>query len=103
MVSSRTSELVSIIASNTIKIEKYLGEKGLPDLSFDARPDSQLHQHEEIAFQRQAVLNATDDLHDLMLGPKAILMSQPVSVAAHASLTALTSRACADLWRFVTD
>lgn len=102
MASSRTSELVSIIASNTVKIEKYLGEKGLPDLSFDARPDSQLYQHEEIAFQRQAVLNATDELHALMLGPKAILMSQPVSVAATASLISFNSHACANSRRFVT-
>lgn len=85
MTSSRTSELVSIIASNTVKIEEYLGKRGLPDLSFDARPDVQLHQHNEIAFQQQAVLNATDELHALMLGPKGILMSQPVSAAAHTS------------------
>ncbi len=91
MASSRTSELVSIIASNTVKIEEYLNKRGLPDLSFDARPSSQLHQHNEITSQRQAVLNATDELHALMLGPKGILMSQPVSADAHALSNAYSS------------
>ena len=85
MALSRTSELVSIIASNTAQIENYLGKRGLSQLSFDPGPDSQLHQYKEIACQRQAVLNATDELHALMLGPKGILMSQPVSEAAHPS------------------
>ena len=88
MSPSRTSELASIIASNTGKIEDYLGKRGLPHLSFDPEPDSQLHQHSEIASQRQAVLNATDELHALMLGPKGILMSQPVSAAAQTSSNA---------------
>ena len=49
IASSRISEIVSIIASNTVKIEEHLGKTGLPDLSFDARPDSQqLQQHSEI-------------------------------------------------------
>ena len=79
MASSRTSELVSIIASNTIKIKDYLSKNGLSDLSFAPRPDSHLHQHKEIVSQREAVLDATDELHALMLGPKETLMSQPVS------------------------
>ena len=85
---SRTSELVSIIASNTVMIEEFLKQGGLPDLSFDARPASRLQQHNEIGAQRQAVLDATDELHALMLGPKGILMSQPVSAAAHTSFHA---------------
>ena len=88
MPSSRASELVSIIASNTVVIEEYLKQGGLPDLSFDAGPASQVHQHNEIDAQRQAVLDATDELHALMLGPKGILMSQPVSAATQTSLYA---------------
>ena len=88
MPSSRASELVSIIASNTVVIEEYLKQGGLPDLSFDARPSSQEQFDNKIDAQRQAVLEATDELHALMLGPKGILMSQPVSAAAHTSLFA---------------
>ena len=86
MPPSRTSELVSIIASNTVTIEEYLKKRGLPDLSFDVRPDSHVQQIKEIAVQRQAILDATDELQALMLGPKGILMSQPVSTAAYTSL-----------------
>jgi len=103
MASSRTSELVSIITSNTGKVEKFLSEKGLPDLSFDPIPDSHLHQNNEVTLQRQAVLNATDELNALMLGPKGLLMSQPVGLAAHISW--ISHKVTLELIRFpfVTD
>ena len=78
MAPNRTSELASTIAFNTSKVEEYLAKKGLPDLSFDATTDSQPHQYNEIAAQREAILSATEELHALMLGPKGILLSQPV-------------------------
>jgi len=82
MASSRTSELVSIIALHTGKIEDHLAKQCLQTLSFDAKTNSQLHRMNEIAAQRHIILDATEELHALMLGPKGILMSQPVSAAA---------------------
>ena len=92
MAPSRTSQLASTIASSASIVEEYLAKKGLPDLSFDAKNDSQLHHYSEISAQREAILQATEELHALMLGPKGILMSQPVSAPVHTPLIVVIFR-----------
>ena len=83
MPPNRTSELASIIALNTAKVEEYLAKNELPPLTFDVGSDVLPHDHSQISQERQAVLDATEELHALMLGPKASLMSQQVGALSH--------------------
>ncbi|KAL0259111.1 hypothetical protein SLS55_006616 [Diplodia seriata] len=69
---SRLSELTAIIQQETAKIEHYFAANGLPDLSFD--PHAPLDfpvpaSNAEIQQARRTVINATQQLHDLMVGP----------------------------------
>jgi hypothetical protein len=71
--SSRLVELTDIISTNTKKIDEYFAAEGLPKLTFDADgpPDFPVpNKNEEIAGARRAVVNATQELHDLMVGPR---------------------------------
>lgn len=73
MVTSRISELASIIAANTAEIDLYTASEALPSPSFDADSPPKLLFHPRVAAFRQAILEATDELHALMLGPVGIL------------------------------
>ncbi|KAK0663249.1 O-methyltransferase gsfB [Lasiodiplodia hormozganensis] len=69
---SRLSELTALIQRETAKIEQHLAANGLPALSFD--PHAPLDfpvpaSNTEIQQARRAVINATQELHDLMVGP----------------------------------
>jgi hypothetical protein len=71
--SSRLVELTDIISTNTKRIDEYLAAEGLPNLTFDADgpPDFPVpNKNEEIAAARRAVVIATQELHDLMVGPR---------------------------------
>jgi hypothetical protein len=70
---SRILELTEIISSNTRTVDDYLTGFGLPALSFDVTgpPDFPgSSSNEEIKLARRAVINATKELHDLMVGPR---------------------------------
>lgn len=70
---SRLSELTAIISSNTKTIEQYFANNDLPSLSFDVdatRDFPVASTNEEIQKARRAVVNATQELHDLMVGPR---------------------------------
>ena len=73
MATSRISELASIIAAKTAEIDTYTASEGLPSPSFDADSPPRLLLHPHVAASRQAILEATDELHALMLGPVGIL------------------------------
>lgn len=74
MAASRIAELASIIASNTAEIDEYLSSRGLPTPSFDADVAPRFLDEKPIAACRQAILEATDELHSLMLGPIGIFL-----------------------------
>lgn len=78
MAASRMAELALLIATNTANIDTYLASKGLPTPSFDASQPAHLLNDNKVAAARRAVLEATDELHALMLGPIGILTSPPV-------------------------
>jgi hypothetical protein len=82
MATTRISELTAIIAANTAKVDEYLASQGLPTPSFDADSPPKLVFQGPVATYRQAILDATDELHALMLGPIGILTSPPVSLHA---------------------
>lgn len=73
MATSRISELASIIAAHTAEIDLYTASEALPSPSFDADSPPRLLFHPRVAASRQAILEATDELHALMLGPVGIL------------------------------
>lgn len=82
MSTTRIGELTSIIAANTAKVDEYLASQGLPTPSFNADAPPKLVFQGPVATYRQAILDATDELHALMLGPIGILTSPAVSLHA---------------------
>ena len=74
MPPSRIAELASVISSNTAQIDDYISTHGLPPLSFEPngnfKPETLPHAIESA---QNAVLEATDELNALMLGPERIL------------------------------
>ncbi|KAF2430168.1 O-methyltransferase [Tothia fuscella] len=72
-MTGRLAELTAIISSQTKKIEDYFTANGLPELSFDIHGPSDFpvpSSNIEIHDARRAVVNATSELHDLMVGPR---------------------------------
>ncbi|TLD38799.1 S-adenosyl-L-methionine-dependent methyltransferase [Venturia nashicola] len=75
---SRLSELTAIISANTKTIEQYLANNDLPALSndVDAPKDFPVPStNEEIQKARRAVVNATQELHDLMYNDNLSLLA----------------------------
>ena len=82
MPSSRIVELASIITTKTSQVDDYLSTHGLPGLSFEPTRESQEHTlPESVQAAQNAVLEATDELHALMLGPMGILTAQLVCLS----------------------
>lgn len=73
MATSRIAELASLISRNTAEVENHLLADGLPCPTFDADQPPTLVHNPKIAAARQAILEATDELHALMLGPISIV------------------------------
>lgn len=78
MVASRISELSSLIAARTAEVDAYLTSQGLPAPSFDAHAPSHALLDDRIADARRDILEATDELNALMLGPIGLLTSPSV-------------------------
>ncbi|KAL8830047.1 MAG: hypothetical protein Q9191_001664 [Dirinaria sp. TL-2023a] len=66
-------ELASIIGKHADAINAHLTAEKLPTPSFDADCPPDLLLDQSIAASRQLVLEATDELHALVLGPAGIL------------------------------
>jgi hypothetical protein len=77
MASNRIIQLAKIIQANTELIDAHLTSKGLPTPSFAAdNPPTVLFGHgPQIESARQGVVDATDELQALMLGPTGVLTS----------------------------
>ena len=73
-------ELAAIIATNTRQLDAYFAKEGLPSPSFDQNSPAGLLLNSDVVGYRQAILDATDELHALMQGPIDILSRQPVSI-----------------------
>lgn len=66
---SRIAELASIIKEETGKVDAYLVANNLPALSFNVSCPPKLSLPAEVQASRRAVLEASDELTALMLGP----------------------------------
>ena len=78
MAVSRIAELASLIATSTSEIDTFLTLKGLPKPSFSADYSADSLYDDRISASRQAALEATDELHSLILGPVGALTSPSV-------------------------
>lgn len=70
---TRIAELTAIISENTQKVDQYFAANNLSPLSFDC--DAPLDfpvpsSNKDIQHARRIVVNATQELHDLMVGPR---------------------------------
>ena len=79
MAKSRIGELAAIIATNTQQLDAHFSEKGLPSPSFAPDSPPELLLDSKAVAPRQAILDATDELHALMQGPRDLLTRQSVS------------------------
>ena len=68
MDSSRITELASIISANTVMINEHFSAKNLPPLSFGIDANTS-DLPPELLGARSNILEATSELHDLLLGP----------------------------------
>ena len=78
MASESITELASIIAINTAKVESYCALYNPPRPSFDVNaPSKSLMPPEEVEIKkaRQVLLDATLKLHNLVLGPRDYIQS----------------------------
>jgi hypothetical protein len=92
----RLTELSDIIAAKTKAIDDYFKANNLPALTFDPSgpPDFPVPStNEEIQRARRAVVNATQELHDLMVGPRESVRWMAWSVSL---LSAFSSRPPSD-------
>ncbi|KAI9646648.1 hypothetical protein NHQ30_004645 [Ciborinia camelliae] len=76
---TRIAELASIIQEQTSKVDAYLASKNLPSPSFDVSYPLRLSLPPDIQASRNAVLEASDELTALMLGPVESLIPPPNS------------------------
>ena len=74
MSSSMITELTTIVQANTAKVDGYLQERGLPFPSFDVDgPVDFKIETDEIQEARNAAMEASLELYDLLLGPSMCL------------------------------
>jgi len=75
---SRIAELSALVASHTKQIDDYLAKEGLPQPTFDASGPADLHLPPQLEKARVAVIQATQELNDLLQGPRELLFNHHV-------------------------
>lgn len=78
MPPNRIVELASLIHDHTVKVDDYMASQKLPSPSFDVTNPARLSLPPEIQASKDAVLEASDELNALMLGPVVYIAAQPV-------------------------
>jgi hypothetical protein len=82
MPPTRIAELASIIYHHTQKVDAYLASQNLPTPSFDIACPPRLLLPPDIQNSQEAVLEASDEITALMLGPAGLVARQPVNASA---------------------
>lgn len=75
---SRIAELSCTVAEHTQIIDQYLADNGLPYPSFDANGPVSLGLPKNIEQSRAIVLEASQELNDLLQGPRDLLFNHQV-------------------------
>ncbi|CAO2648170.1 Nn.00g090920.m01.CDS01 [Neocucurbitaria sp. VM-36] len=83
---SRIAELAATIAQHTQRIDKYLAEKGLPYPSFDADGPDDLGLPPDLEPSRTAALQASQELNDLLQGPRELLFNHQHNMLVYLKL-----------------
>ncbi|EED16326.1 O-methyltransferase, putative [Talaromyces stipitatus ATCC 10500] len=83
---SRIAELATTVAQHTRRIDSYLAEKDLPYPSFDAGGPVDLGLPPEIEESRTIVLEASQELNDLLQGPRDLLFNHQHNLLAYLKL-----------------
>jgi hypothetical protein len=78
MSQSRIAELASAVAQHTNHVDSYLAENNLPHPSFDADGPVELGLPADIEQSRIAALQASQELHDLLQGPRDLIFNLQV-------------------------
>ena len=73
---SRIAELALVIQKHTLKVDEYISSHGLDSPSFDISMPAHLHLPETVQLSSNTVIEATSELHSLMLGPMGFLVHQ---------------------------
>lgn len=83
MASGSVSQLLSQIEDKTKEYLKYFKSQDLPEPSYDAGDglDPSRPPPNDIIAIRDAAIEATDELHHLLLGPLGLLLSSPGDVS----------------------
>lgn len=69
MPSSRILQLANNIQTNTSIVDRHFSSHGIPTPSFDVETPLEVDLPHAIAVSRLAIIEATEELHQLMLGP----------------------------------
>lgn len=77
---SRITELATTVAQHTQRVDNYLAEKGLPYPSFEADAPVDLGLPREIEESRAIVLQASQELNDLLQGPRDLIFNRHVRI-----------------------
>ena len=77
---SRIAELASAVVQHTQRIDLYLAEKGLQYPSFDADGPVDPALTSDIEQSRIAALQASQELNDLLQGPRDLLFNHHVRI-----------------------
>lgn len=85
---SRIAELANTVAQHTQRVDNYLAEEGLSYPSFEADGPLDLGLPPEIEESREIVLQASQELNDLLQGPRDLLFNHQVcTIYIHRSTT----------------
>ncbi|KNG48072.1 s-adenosyl-l-methionine-dependent methyltransferase [Stemphylium lycopersici] len=83
---SRMAELAATIAQHTERVNSYLSEKDLPQPSFDADSPVDLGLPSDIEESRIAVLQASQELNDLLQRPRDLLFNHQHNLLVYLKL-----------------
>jgi hypothetical protein len=72
------AELAATVAQHTQAIDTYLAENNLPYPSFDADGPADLGLPPDLELSRAIVLQASQELNDLLQGPRELLFNHHV-------------------------
>jgi hypothetical protein len=75
---SRIAELSEAIATHSRMVDDYLSKNSLPQPSFDADGPVDFNLPPEIEESRAKVLAATQELNDLLQGPRNLIFNHEV-------------------------
>jgi hypothetical protein len=89
---SRIAELAAIVSEQTARIDNFLAEQRLPYPSFEADGPTELNLSPELEHARVMVLQATQELNDLLQGPRDLLFNHEVRTSTRSKLSSSNSR-----------